>query len=146
MGRHITRRIGLLTALLGAVLILPLFAGAALACDDAFYDHNGSLMQVSVCDGRMVIDYERPRPGLARLGVQPGTVLFRGTVSRMTGGRRISGRAFVFKRRCRPRGYEVNGWMMDGESSFSMEGRAPVRGGNCRVRRHRRDILRFSAR
>ena len=130
--------------LLVAAVLAPA-APAHAACDSASYDHNGSLMEVHVCDGRMVIEYDRPRSGMAQHGVRPGAVLFRGQVERMYRGAKIGGRAHVFKRGCQPASYEVNGWIDDG-GVIAMEGSAPVRRNGCTVSGHRNDVLVFKAR
>lgn len=130
-------------SMVAASFILLAPASAAVGCDTARYDHNGSGMEVHVCDGRMVIEYDNPKASLARLGVVPGTILFEGVVYEMTGGSKISGQARVFKRNCQPAFYEVNGWMQYNENGFALEGTAPVRTATCRVGRTRQDILRF---
>ena len=94
------------------------------------FDHNGSLMTIDIARGTIV--YKQPRSGLARL-VQPGTVLFRGTI--VENGP-VLGTAFVFRRGCRPAGYPVtghfHGTVLNG--SLVVEGAAPVRPkGSCRV-------------
>lgn len=124
--------------LVGLATVTP-----AQACDSAFYDHNGSRMEVHVCDGRMVIEYDAPKRSLRKHGVRPGTVLFRGSVFQMSGGgSKITGSARVFKSGCGPKAYEVNGWMQD--NSITMAGRAPVRNSQCGIRKYRNDNLRFN--
>ena len=133
-----------LRVLLLAMLTLPLMPFAisgAAACDSAPYDHNGSRMEVYACDGRLVIAYDVPREGLAKAGVEPGTILFEGLYEDKAGGASLSGEARLFNRRCGPVRYEVNGWMEG--NSIVMEGLAPIRSGSCAIRGHRTDILRF---
>lgn len=135
--------LGLLAA--AGLAVLAAAAPAHAACDSASYDHNGSLMEVHVCEGRMVIEYDRPRSGIAQQGVRPGTVLFRGRVEKMYRGAKVGGRAHVFKRGCQPAAYHVNGWM-DDKGVMTMEGRAPVRRNGCAISGHRNDVLVFKAR
>lgn len=138
--------VGSLAMLVTCVLAMLASGGAAhAACDSAAYDHNGSRMEVHVCDGRMVIEYDRPRSGIAQQGVRPGTVLFRGQVQQMYRGAKIGGRAHVFKRGCPPASYDVNGWM-DDSGVITMEGRAPIRRNGCVASGHRNDVLVFKAR
>jgi hypothetical protein len=49
--------------------------------------------------------YLEPRPGLAAIGVQPGTLLFR----RHRSGNILAGTAFVFSENCPPAPYRVEG-------------------------------------
>lgn len=101
-------------------------AAPALAAD--FYDHNGSLMELSVHADRVTIRYHDPKPSLSRLGVRPGTLLFEGYYS----GRGLEGTAYVFRAGCQPAGYSVAGpAVADG---IILSGAAPVRPkGSCRV-------------
>ncbi|RST85708.1 hypothetical protein EJC49_14305 [Aquibium carbonis] len=130
-----------------ACMLALLASGSAAhaACDSASYDHNGSPMDVHVCDGRMVIEYDRPRSGIADQGVRPGTVLFRGRIHDLAGGARIDGRAHVFRRGCQPASFGVVGWM-DDSGVITMEGRAPVRRSGCSVGGYRKVVLVFEAR
>lgn len=114
----------------------------AYACDSAFYNHNGSVMEVHVCDGQMKIEYDQPRSSLRKHGVKPGTVLFRGEVYQVTGAAKINGRANVFLKGCGSKSYEVNGWMEG--NTITMAGQAPVRGSNCKVGKYRNDQLLFT--
>lgn len=112
------------------------------ACDSAFYDHNGSIMEVHVCDGQMTIEYDKPRSSLRKHGVRPGTVLFRGEVYSVTGAGKINGQANVFLKGCGSKSYEVNGWMEG--NTITMAGQAPVRGSNCKINKFRSDKLIFT--
>ena len=102
--------------------------------------HNGSVMDVQVCDGgRLVISYAQPRAGMARAGAQPGSLLFDGVES---GGGAISGQSRVFSARCGVITYPVNGNRQG--NSIVLRGAAPVRGNGCQVVRYRQDNLVFS--
>ena len=95
----------------------PLLPGEQLV------EHNGSLMRVLADDhnGRLVIVYEIPRPGLGAFGVFPGTVLVEG---RWIGRGRFEGLAHVFG--CgRAYPYRVEGFIGEGNGLF-LEGPAPI--------------------
>ncbi|HUW74147.1 MAG TPA: hypothetical protein VMW05_09005 [Methyloceanibacter sp.] len=65
------------------------------------YDHNGSLMEMQVCDGGgMSISYTQPRRGLIGVGVTSGTLLFEGVEQ---AGGAISGQATALRQDMRPR-------------------------------------------
>jgi len=125
------------------VVAVFMWSGNASAsnCARDNYDHNGSLMEIEVCDGgSIVIAYDRPRAGMRRQGVRSGTLLFEG---RSNDGIHVSGTARVFKRGCGPATYRVSGrWSNDG-NRLVMRGRAPVRRGGCAIRRYRNDRLVF---
>jgi len=140
---------GFRTFLGGLSLLVAGGVGPALdahaACDSASYDHNGSRMEVHVCDDRMVIEYDRPRSGIIQQGVRQGTVLFQGRIRTTDRGIRIGGRAHVFKRGCEPAPYQVDGFM-DDSGMMTLRGRAPLRRNGCAISGHRDDVLVFSAR
>lgn len=140
----INRVLGFL-ALTGTVLVFSL-AGpdvtTASNCSRDHYNHNGSLMLITVCDGgHTVIEYENPRAGMRRQGVTPGTLLFQGTSGN---GNQVSGNAYVFRRGCAPAGYWVSGRWSNNGRRLVMNGQAPVRSSNCSIRRHRNDRLVFT--
>jgi hypothetical protein len=84
--------------------------------------HNGSVVAViaSPRTGTLRIEYIAPRPGLAELGVMPGTPLLTGRWARDE----LSATAFVFSR-CGPIPYEVLGGT-DATGSLTLQGLAPV--------------------
>ena len=133
--------------------LLGLFAGAPGAtaqdyCGTDEWNHNGSAMDVHICSGEVSIFYKRPRAALLASGVGPGTLLFRGRFlpQEITGDTtvdevsRLAGTAYVFRAGCPPAPYPVRGTM---HARIELSGEAPVRGGGCRVERHRRDVLVF---
>src|SRR5680860_1642242 len=88
--------------LVAASLALGLAASPVEAsnCATDAYDHNGSLMEMQVCDGGgMSISYTRPRRGLIGVGVTSGTLLFEGVEQ---AGGAISGQARRFDKTCGP--------------------------------------------
>ena len=105
------------------------------------YDHNGSLMELQVCDGGgLTISYIRPRSGLRPHGVRDGTLLFDG-VEQASG--QISGQARLFSGRCGAITYTVSG-LKDQSGTIVLRGSAPVRNKNCRVTRYKSDRLVFT--
>ena len=125
--------IGVRKTVLAALLLVMMSFIAAPA--SAFYtesraNHNGSRMVVSNTNGKILIEYERPKSSMRRQGVRNGTTLFEGHIH----GNRLSGVARVFRRGCSPAEYNVSGrWNMN-SGQISLHGAAPrrVRGG-CRV-------------
>lgn len=94
-----------------------------------FYDHNGSVMRLDIDGARVIVTYERPRAGLADVGVVTGTVLFDGATE---GPNYVGGMAWVFSRRCGDIDYYVYGPLIPG-SNFTLTGAAPVRDATCRI-------------
>lgn len=114
----------MIRSLLLAATIILLSAGVVSA-QDAYYDHNGSLMGLEWDDeggDGFVVYYINPKASMRGV-VEPGTVLFHG-VSPANGS--IYGHATVFSSKCGPSEYEVSGWFVDGSDDFNLEGAAPV--------------------
>ena len=109
----------LATALFGVALALSTAATAKAA--DYRYDHNGSTMRVSVEGPDVAIRYERPRSGLGRIGVRPGTLLFSGRVDEGY----LEGESRIFNAKCGEQPYFVYGDFQPGQS-FRLSGAAPV--------------------
>ena len=131
-----------LLLLVAALSALGLFAPRAEASNCAVdeYDHNGSLMEMQICDGGgMTISYTRPRRGLTGVGVRNGTLLFDG-VEQASGA--ISGQARRFSKTCGPVPYAVTG-RNDG-GTIILRGEAPVVDGRCRTTSFRPDKLVFT--
>ena len=113
--------------------------GHASACANDQYLHNGSIMDVQICDGgRLVISYARPRAGIAKAGARAGSLLFDGTEG--PGG--ISGQSRLFSARCGVATYPVSGSRQG--NAIVLRGAAPIRGRACQVVRYRQDNLVFS--
>jgi hypothetical protein len=122
-------------------LVVSLFAQPAAASHGAtdLYDHNGSRMEIIMCDEGISISYDRPRQGMRNQGVRPGDLLVEGT---WTGQNGINATARVFKRQCGAATYPVRGSIVG--NRITLYGEAPVRGGNgCAVTRYRQDTLVF---
>ena len=75
-------------------LTVALSAGPVLA--DTLWDHNGSVMSLDVDGDKRRFSYKEPRPGVAKAGAQPGSLVFEG---KALGGRYV-GRAYFYNSRC----------------------------------------------
>jgi hypothetical protein len=129
--------------LIAASLALGLFASQAQAGNCAMdeYDHNGSLMEMQICDGGgMTISYSRPRRGLMGVGVRSGTLFFDGVEQ---AGGVISGQARIFNRTCGPIPYAVTG-RNHGGSIIVLRGDVPALENGCRVTGYRPEKLLFT--
>ncbi|MEM8878083.1 MAG: hypothetical protein AAGD23_09460 [Pseudomonadota bacterium] len=124
------------TALLVGVLAQP---ASASNCALDFYNHNGSRMEVTMCDNGVWIHYDNPRQGMRNQGVQSGDLLVDGSWAGQNG---INATARVFKRGCGVATYPVSGSVQG--NRIVLYGQAPVRGGNgCSITRYRDDQLVF---
>ena len=95
------------TAILGFWVVLAAIIAFASPTrgGKSIWTHNGSTLRwVSSGEDRWMY-YLQPRPGLAAIGVQPGTLLFQG--QRI--GNILSGTAYVFSENCPPTPYRVEG-------------------------------------
>lgn len=112
----------------------------ASACAIDQYMHNGSVMEIQICDGgTMTISYVQPRPGMARQGASNGSLLFDGVEGP---GGVITGSSRLFSARCGVVPYAVSGRRQG--NAIVLNGTAPIRGKRCRVVRYRQDNLVFS--
>ncbi|PWK59095.1 hypothetical protein [Roseicyclus mahoneyensis] len=112
-----------------AAFLALIFGALPAMAQPWFYDHNGSVMRLDIDGARFIVTYDRPRTGLADVGVVPGTVLFEGVTE---GPNYVGGMAWVFSRRCGNIDYYVYGPLIPG-SSFTLTGAAPVRDATCRI-------------
>jgi hypothetical protein len=131
-----------LVALFTVMALAPFMREAhASACSTDAYMHNGSLMEVQLCDGGAItISYTRPRPGMAKAGARPGSLLFDGFEGP---GGAINGQSRLFSARCGVVTYAVSGSRQG--NTIVLNGTAPVRGGaGCGVTRYRQDNLVFT--
>jgi hypothetical protein len=118
------RGMGRTAALLGfwiALAALTAFPASPARGGESVWTHNGSLVRwVSSGEDRWLY-YLEPRPGLAAIGVQPGTLLFQG--HRI--GNILSGTAFVFSENCPPAPYKVEG-VIYSETDVRLDGAVPL--------------------
>jgi hypothetical protein len=108
----------------------------------SYWDHNGSLMALSANGDSRVFYYETPREPIAKAGVTKGTLLFKGRFA----GRRYTGQAYLFSRKCGPIAYEVSGQVSADFRRVELIGQRPVRDKNCRRKGTRPDHLVFEFR
>lgn len=108
----------------------------------SYWNHNGSLMALSAQGASRVFYYEKPRDLVARAGVRPGTLLFKGTFS----GASYSGQAYLFSKDCGPVAYPVSGSVSADMRRVELRGERPVRDRNCRRIGTRPDRLVFEYR
>ncbi len=118
------RGMGRTAALLGfwiAFTALTAFPASPARGGESVWTHNGSLVRwVSSGEDRWLY-YLEPRPGLAAIGVQPGTLLFQG--HRI--GNTLLGTAFVFSKNCPPAPYKVEG-VIYSETDVRLDGAVPL--------------------
>ncbi len=127
---------------LTAIFALMSFApqAHASACSMDQYMHNGSIMDIQVCDGgQITISYSKPRQGMLNQGARPGSLLFDGVEGP---GGSINGQSRLFSARCGVVAYAASGSRQG--TSIILNGTAPVRGSGCRVARYRQDNLVFT--
>ncbi|CAG0976693.1 MAG: caspase family protein [Rhizobiaceae bacterium] len=105
----------------------------------SYWDHNGSLMALSAQGDSRVFYYEKPRDLIAKAGVTPGTVLFKGKLS----GKTYQGQAFIFSAKCGPIAYAVSGAVSADWTRVDLRGNRPVRDANCRQTGTKPDRLVF---
>lgn len=108
----------------------------------SYWNHNGSLMALSAQGDSRVFYYEKPRELIAKAGVTPGTVLFKGKLS----GKTYQGQAFIFSAKCGPVAYTVSGTVSADWTRVDLRGNRPVRDANCRQTGTKPDHLVFEYR
>jgi hypothetical protein len=94
--------------------------------DRSFLLHNGSEIIATSEHGQFSMYYARPKPSLADVGVESGTLLFRG----VSNDGNTKGTAFAFKKGCPPAPYEVEG-RGRGDVAFELSGPGPQFGKGC---------------
>jgi len=104
----------LLAFVLSVVAALP-------AAADSYWNHNGSLMRLAAHGTARNFYYAAPRPGMANIGVRPGTLFFDG----WRDGNRYSGTARVFSPDCGASPFAIDGWVAS-ETHVILEGWRPV--------------------
>lgn len=118
-------------------LFLPVHTARASA---ETWGHNGSLMQVSLEQGKLEIRYVSPRPGMLQAGAKPGDLLVDGEVN----GRQIAGVARIFQAQCGVFPYKVSGEIDIGGGRIELMGSAPrFDWGLCTISGYRDDRLIF---
>lgn len=115
---------------LGLGLTIPLPAIAAGNCAVEKYSHEGSLVDVQACKGKLTIKYTQPRQELIKRGVSNNSMIFSG--STQPGGA-ISGHALAFDAGCAAVAFAVTGSRRGG--SITLQGQIPVRDNTCLISR-----------
>jgi hypothetical protein len=101
----------------------------------SIWDHNNSVMLISVAGNQVIITYEQPRQGMIDEGVRRGTVLFNGYKD----GNQLSGTSYVFDRNCPPIPYG-DGGIISNEREIVLSGRrVPTQLSNCQPVAYRVD-------
>jgi hypothetical protein len=106
---------------------------------EPLWTHNGSVMRLIANGGDRRFIYENPKDGLVAVGVEKGTLLFKGRRS----GNSYSGNAYIFSH-CQPIAYEVSGTVSPDDRQITMYGRAPLVNESCVVAGYRDDTLVFN--
>ena len=118
-----------LTALFIAAFAALVFASPAIAQP---HMHNGSLMNIEVSGGDMIIRYLVPRRGMQEQGVMGDEVLFSGKIIAGI----AYGTAYIFKGGCPPAPYRVSGRFDEG--GLILKGKAPFfQRGTCHIAGYR---------
>jgi hypothetical protein len=91
--------------------------------------HNGSLMEVYDRGGRVESRYADPRPGLANIGVTPGTLLIKGV---WVAPEKLEGTAYMFTSGCPALPYRVKGGV-DRFGNILLSGPVPVTEDACNI-------------
>lgn len=107
---------------------------------DSMWEHNKSVMRLTLESEKAKFTYEIPRAGLAALGISRGTLLFDG---RNVGGVRFEGSAYTFSRQCGPAGYPVAGNATRDGAHLEVSGKRPIRNERCDVVREEEESLLF---
>ena len=107
--------------LAASFVALAIIYAAPAGAGESIWTHNGSTVRWVSSGQNRWIYYVEPRPGLAAIGVQPGTLLFEGRRI----GKNLVGTAFVFNANCMPAPYPVEGEIYS-ETDVTLEGAVPV--------------------
>lgn len=110
-----------------------------VASGPSLWLHNGSVMALDANGPVRRFTYQRPRRGMLKEGVTPGTLLFEGERNEAI----YSGVAYVFQKGCPPAPYAVAGEVSADDLRISMTGQAPRLNANCAVIGTRPDTLVF---
>jgi hypothetical protein len=105
-----------------------------------FWAHNGSTLYLQASGAVRELYYDEPKPQLARAGVTPGTLLFRGTYA----SGNYSGDAFTFSKTCGAASFHVSGPVSNDFASVTVQGDQPVRDqASCAVTKTTTVTLQF---
>jgi hypothetical protein len=123
-------------------LPLPSEPPAAPRAGPSQWWHNGSLMELRANGRERAFHYVEPRAGIARMGVDRGTLLFQGERT----GDTYAGIAYIFRGSCGRWPYRVSGTVSTDQRRVIMTGQAPLVDARCNVTGARPDELVFDLR
>jgi hypothetical protein len=103
---------------------------------ESYWSHNGSSFRLIVQNEERQFVYLEPRPGLKKIGVKPGAVVFTGIRDRDT----YMGTAYVFSSHCGPIGFEVLGRVSLDDRHVKIRGYAPAVDAQC-IQRIYSDVI-----
>lgn len=116
---------------LATLLVSLIQFGQAVAGELDIYEHNGSVINWFVVKGETTATYSTPKASLLGLGIQEGSVVFKGFEE----GNRFSGTAYTYRKGFLPAPYKVVGYFSG--NNILLTGPSPVRAkGNCDVIRY----------
>jgi hypothetical protein len=107
--------------------------------EPTIWDHNGSVMYLVTNGPSREFYYQKPRPGMLDAGARPGSLLFRGQVSKG----QFLGTAYIFNAHCGPIPFDVEGSILDDGERIVLTGQAPRVGQNCRTHASYKSDLEF---
>ena len=122
-----------------APLTPPASTQIAATPEPSLWDHNDSIVYLVAKGSSRESYYKQPHPGTLEAGARPGSLLFRG---QSTKGQ-YSGTAYIFKRGCGQKPYEVSGPVLDNYKRVVLTGQAPRVGPNCQIQGYFKDTLDF---
>jgi hypothetical protein len=112
------------------ILFAVLSAGASAQNSPTVWNLNGSQMELLANGNQREFRYKTVRDGLAEVGIQPGTLSFKG----WRNGNEYSGTAYVYWQSCGALPYSASGTVSSDERSVTIRGQAPsLLTENCEV-------------
>lgn len=109
-------------------------SASAFEAEPTLWNHNGSVMLVTVGTNGVFIRYKEPKVSLKKFGIISGTLLFDGQFR--TDGL-IFGTARTFRNNCPPAEYYVSGSHDNFQSLIDLYGASPVRASDkCQVKQY----------
>ena len=105
----------------------------------SYWAYNESLFALKSSGDVRQFVYEKPRAGLAAMGVKKGTVLFDGRKD----GDTYVGTAYVFSKSCGATSYFVSGNVSNNDLTVTLRGKVPVLDDGCDVKRYNDNVLNF---
>ena len=106
----------------------------------SYWAHNGSTLYLVANGNSRELYYDKPRPGMAAVGAQPGSLLFRGTFANGN----YTGTAFIFSKNCGSLPYQVSGPVTNNYETITLRGQAPSADASCNVTKTTPDTLEFA--